>query len=83
MVNWGEIRGNGKARFVLLFGTVLSIPLVLDYYIIKFFINSFQLNFSFIELLIAWITFILLGFLFGIYGWKRMEKDWLKNKSEL
>jgi hypothetical protein len=73
MVNWGQIRGKGKGRFVLLFGTVLSIPLVLDYYIIKFFLNSFRLNLDFIELMISWISCILLGLLFAIYGWSRME----------
>lgn len=81
MVNWGQIRKKGKVQFVLLYGTVLSIPLVFDYYIIKFLLNSFRLDFTFIELLIAWMICILLGLLFSIYGWNRMEKDWLKNNS--
>jgi hypothetical protein len=45
MVNWGQIRERGKVPFVLLYGVVLSIPLVLDYYIIKFPLNSFRVCF--------------------------------------
>ncbi|MFS0673592.1 hypothetical protein [Ornithinibacillus sp. 179-J 7C1 HS] len=81
MVNWGQIRKKGKKRFVLLSGLVLAVPLALDYYIIKFLINSFKIEFTFIELLIVWIIRLLLGLTFALYGWSRMEKDWCNNNS--
>lgn len=81
MVNWGQIREKGKQRFVWMYSLVLPIPLVIDYYIIKFLFNSFRIEFAIIELLIVWIICLLLGFTFALYGWSRMENDWHKNKS--
>jgi hypothetical protein len=81
MVNWRQIQEKGKKRFVLLSGLVLSMPLALDYYIIKFLISSFRVRFAFIELLIVWIICLLLGLIFALYSWSRMEKDWLNNNS--
>ena len=81
MVNWGEIRKKGKSRFVLTSGLVLSIPLVLDYYTIRFLLGSFKIEIIVIELLTVWIACLLLGFSFALYGWGRMEKDWLNKNS--
>ncbi|RID81558.1 hypothetical protein D1953_20435 [Peribacillus asahii] len=81
MVNWRQIQEKGKKRFVLLSGLVLSMPLALDYYIIKFLISSFRIDFAFIELLTVWIICLLSGLTFALYGWSRMEKDWLNNNS--
>lgn len=81
MVNWGQIREKGKQRFVLMYCTVLTILLVLDYYIIKFFLNSFRVDIVVTEVFIVWITSLFLGFSFTSYGWSRMEKDWHKNNS--
>jgi hypothetical protein len=49
MVDWGQIRVKGKERFVLMFSLIISIPLVLDYYIIKFFLNSFKVEIGITE----------------------------------
>jgi hypothetical protein len=81
MVNWGQIREKGKQRFFLMFSFVLPIPLVIDYYIIKFLFNSFRVEIAITELLIVWIICLLFGFTFALYGWSRMEKDWHENKS--
>ena len=81
MVNWGKIREKGKKRFVLLSGLALSIPLVFDYYAIKFLLGSFRIEIAVIELLTVWIPCLLLGFSFALYGWGRMEKDWLNKNS--
>ena len=80
-MNWGQIREKGKLRFVLLASMVLSIPLVLDYYIIKFLFSSFRIEMSFTELLFVWVACLLLSLIFALYGWRRMEKDWVNNKS--
>lgn len=82
MVNWGQIRKKGKVRFIFLYGMTVSLPFVLDYYIIKFFLNSFQVKFNLIELFVVWISCIVLGKLIALYGWSRMEKDWLRKASE-
>ncbi|KAB2329957.1 hypothetical protein F7731_21070 [Cytobacillus depressus] len=76
METWGQMRKQGKRRFILGFGMVISIPFVIDYYIIKLLLNSFRITFDFTELLLVWIVCILLALLFGMYGWDRMEKDW-------
>ncbi|MDQ0243293.1 hypothetical protein J2S09_000829 [Bacillus fengqiuensis] len=81
MANWGQIREKGKVRFILLSGTILSIPLILDYYIIKFLLSSFSMEFALLESFLVWVTCTLLGFLFGIYGWRRMESNWLDRNS--
>jgi hypothetical protein len=81
MMNWGQIREKGKQRFVLIYSLVLSILLVIDYYIIKFLLNSFRVEIATTEVFIVWITCLLLGFTFALYGWSRMEKDWHKNNS--
>ncbi|WP_042149349.1 hypothetical protein [Paucisalibacillus sp. EB02] len=62
----------GRVNFILLFGIILSIPLMINYYVIKILITL--LSFFFIswdythkELLIVLFTCMLLGILFGIY----------------
>lgn len=79
MVNWGQIREKGKQRFVLLYSSVLTILLVLDYYIIKFLLNSFRVEIVITEVFIVWSTSLFFGVTFTIYAWSRMEKDWHKN----
>ncbi|RSK26251.1 hypothetical protein EJF36_04925 [Bacillus sp. HMF5848] len=81
MVNWSQIREKGKQRFVLMFSLVLSLPLVIDYYIIKFLLNSFRIEIAITEVLIVWIICLTIGFAFALYGWSRMEKDWHENNS--
>lgn len=44
MEKWAQIRKKGKHQFVLLYGLVISGCLVLDYYIIKFFLRSFKIE---------------------------------------
>jgi hypothetical protein len=79
--NWKEIREKGKAQFVLVYGLILSVPLVFDYYLIKFFVTSFRLRFSLTELLFVWMICLLVGFIFFLSTWKTMEKMWKKNNS--
>ena len=81
MVNWGQIREKGRQRFVLMSGLVLSIPLALDYYLIKFLISSFRIEFAFMELVIVWFFCLLLGLTFALFCWNRMEKDWIDKIS--
>ncbi len=81
MVNWGQIREKGKRRIVLLYGIVLSIPLILDYYIVKYLLKSFRLDFTFVEFLIVSIFCIFLGFILALLIWHRMEKDWSNTNS--
>jgi uncharacterized membrane protein len=70
MKNWGEIKKQGKTRFIFLYGLVISLPLLMDYYIVKFFLNSFRLAFTIKECLIVWIVCpllsIFLGYMLGI-----------------
>ncbi|WP_075980782.1 hypothetical protein [Bacillus massilinigeriensis] len=80
-MNWGHIREKGKKRFILLSGLVLSMPLALDYYIIRFLISSFKMDFSVNEMLIVWIICLLLGLTWSFYIWGRMERDWLRDHS--
>ncbi|AGX06382.1 hypothetical protein B14911_03864 [Bacillus sp. NRRL B-14911] len=56
-----QIREKGKTRFVLQFSLGISIPLLIDYYIIKFLLHSFEMDFVFAEGLIAWIICLLVG----------------------
>jgi hypothetical protein len=81
MMDWGQIRDKGKRGFILVYSLVLSIPLVLDYYIIKFFFNSFRIEIAITEVLIVWIICLFVGFIFALCGWSKMEKDWHKNNS--
>ncbi|MBP2242427.1 hypothetical protein J2Z40_003001 [Cytobacillus eiseniae] len=73
MMSWGQIREKGKQRFVLTSSLVLSIPLVLDYYLIKFLIKSFRNEMVVIELFIVWIICLIIGFIFSLYCWGIME----------
>lgn len=62
----------GKVNFVLLFGIIIFIPLMINYYVIKIIITFLSFSFisweySLIELLIVTIICVLLGFLFGMY----------------
>uniref|UniRef100_A0A1S2MEE4 Uncharacterized protein n=1 Tax=Anaerobacillus isosaccharinicus TaxID=1532552 RepID=A0A1S2MEE4_9BACI len=81
MINWGQIRDKGKVRFVLSYGLVISIPLLIDYYIIKFFLTSFRIEIVFRELVIVWITCVLLGLTLALYVWSRLERHWVNKKS--
>ncbi|MDZ5471384.1 hypothetical protein SM124_06450 [Bacillus sp. 31A1R] len=82
MNKWGKIRKMGKKRFVLEYGFIVSIPLVMDYYIVKFFLFSFQIDVHFMELIIVWAISILVGVIFFTLGWNTLEKDWIKNYIE-
>lgn len=60
----------GAFNFILLFGLLLSIPLVINYYILKLvisFLTAFNWENSFNELIIVSITCIFIGLLFGMY----------------
>lgn len=78
MSNWSQIKERGKQRFVWMFSLVLSLALVIDYYIIKFFFNSFEIEIIVTELMIVWIICLSLAFTFALYSWSRLENDWHK-----
>ena len=72
-MKWGQIREKGRLRFVFLYSAVLSVPLTLDYYIIKFFIKSFRLELSYVEFFSVLATCMLVSFIFASYGWNRIR----------
>jgi predicted permease len=76
MVKWGRIREKGKQKFVVKFSFGISMPLVFDYYLIKFLLNSSSMVIDISELLIVWMICLIVGFIFSLFGWTRMEKDW-------
>jgi len=62
----------GKIKFVLTFGLISFIPLVINYYVFKllvitFFLKSFSWSYSLIELLFVSIACMLFGSLFCMY----------------
>ena len=66
------MRHIGKVNFVLLFGIIISIPLLINYYLFKILISLLSFSFfsweySLTELVLVTITCVLLGILFGIY----------------
>ncbi|MFE8700016.1 hypothetical protein ACFYKX_05185 [Cytobacillus sp. FJAT-54145] len=81
MEKWGQIREKGKNHFVLMFGIVLPIPLVIDYYILKL-IFKFHFESIYLEFLVVWVICILISVAFALFGWDRMEKDWLQDKGD-
>ncbi len=62
----------GKQRFVLMYSLVLSLSLVIDYYIIKFLFNSFKIEIAITEAINVWIICLSLGFAFALYGWNKI-----------
>ncbi len=60
---------------MLQFSLGISIPLLIDYYIIKFLLHSFEMDFVFAEGLIAWIICLLVGAVLGKYAWGNLERD--------
>ncbi|MFD1738175.1 hypothetical protein ACFSCX_16735 [Bacillus salitolerans] len=78
--NWRDIRKGGRKQFVLIYSLTLSLPLVMDYYIIKFFLRSYKLETSFMELLGVWVICLFLGSLFSLYAWRKME-SWVEQGS--
>ncbi len=77
MDNFRELKNLSRVQFVLLYTVVISIPLVVDYYIIKYFMNSFTFQIDFTELLIVWVICFVLSFLMSIYVWKWFKKHTL------
>ncbi|WP_456277588.1 hypothetical protein [Bacillus sp. AK128] len=75
-MDWRQIRSMGKRRFVILSGVVLSIPLVLDYLLIKFLVSTFTIKITLIELLLVWIGCMLIGTLFSFFSWNKMEEGY-------
>ena len=62
----------GRFNFVLLFGMILTVPLIINYYVIKILITFLSFSFinwgySLIELLYVTITCFLLGYLIAMY----------------
>ncbi|MGD6875751.1 hypothetical protein [Bacillus infantis] len=74
MKRWNQIRKMGKQRFVRMYSLAISIPLVLDYYIIKFLLGSFPISIAFTEVLIIWAACLLFGAALATFVWSRMEK---------
>lgn len=74
MMRWSQIRKMGKQRFVQVYSLAISIPLVLDYYIIKFLLGSFSISIAFTEVLIIWAASLLFGAALATFVWSRMEK---------
>ncbi|MGD6843084.1 hypothetical protein ACQCVH_11255 [Bacillus infantis] len=68
----------GKQIFVRMYSLAISIPLVLDYYIIKFLLDSFRLVLHSL-IWMVWAVCLLLGAALAIYVWNRMERDWVKD----
>jgi hypothetical protein len=75
MMGRGQIRRMRKQRFVWMYSLAISIPLVLDYYIIKFLLNSFRISIAFTEILMVWAVCLLFGAALATYVWGRMERD--------
>ncbi|MCK6207021.1 hypothetical protein KZX50_16375 [Bacillus infantis] len=74
-MKWDKIREKGKTRFVLQFSLGISIPFLIDYYILKFLLHSFEMELVFAEGLIAWIICLLAGAALGKYAWGNLERD--------
>ncbi|PLR73560.1 hypothetical protein CYJ37_08470 [Bacillus sp. UMB0728] len=74
MMRWGQLIKMGKQRFVRMYTLAISIPLALDYYIIKFLLDSFHISFAFTEILIVWAVCLLFGAVLASYVWSRMDR---------
>ncbi|WP_085991265.1 hypothetical protein [Oceanobacillus senegalensis] len=61
----------GKVKFILLIGLTISLALVMNYYVIKFFIaflfDTLSWEYTIMEFLLVVLTSVLLGLLFGVF----------------
>ncbi|MGD6855782.1 hypothetical protein ACQCVO_11965 [Bacillus infantis] len=74
-MKWDQIREKGKTRFVLKFSLGISIPFLIDYYIIKFLLHSFEMELILAEGLFTWFICLLTGGVLGNYAWGKLERD--------
>lgn len=74
MDNWKQLKDIGIARFILIYGLVVTVPFVINYYLFKFLFNSFQLNFNLFEFVLVLIISLLIGSFVGLFAWRQVVK---------
>jgi ABC-type antimicrobial peptide transport system permease subunit len=75
MENWKQLKDIGIARFILIYGLIVTVLFVVNYYLFKFLFSSFQFKFNLFEFILVLIISLLIGSFVGVFAWRQVEKN--------